>query len=133
MSLAATLWLIPAIRGEAPDAMTRYVWLGDGFGEIVQTLVAQPVRALSHLVEPNRILYLVQLLVPTGFVAVLGLPELGMALPGLAMNLQCQSAKPIPIGHPPLQPAARPMPTCQREPYSASDTAANRFKVGSMI
>ncbi|TET50573.1 MAG: DUF2079 domain-containing protein, partial [Anaerolineales bacterium] len=40
-----------------------------------------------HIAEPGRALYLLQLLAPTGFLALLGLPELLLAAPGLATNL----------------------------------------------
>jgi len=87
VSLLVTVWLIPTVRHEAPDTLLRYSWLGESFGQIAWTLFAQPAYVWSHLVEPNRILYLLQLLVPTGFLAVPGLSELAMAIPGLAVNL----------------------------------------------
>jgi uncharacterized membrane protein len=38
------------------------------------------------VVEPNRLLSLLQLVVPTGFLVLLGMPELLMAAPGLVIN-----------------------------------------------
>jgi uncharacterized membrane protein len=89
-SSAATFWLIPMLRHEPSNKLLRYAWLGDSPGQMMWTLVTKPGYALKNLAEPNRALYLLQLSIPTGFLALLGLPELLMAAPGLAINLLAQ-------------------------------------------
>ncbi|NLE45167.1 MAG: DUF2079 domain-containing protein [Chloroflexi bacterium] len=87
VSLATTLWLIPTLRLAPSDTLSRYAWLGDAPHDMLRTLLTDPMTVARRLAEPNRALYIVQLLVPTGFLAVLGLPELLMSAPGLIINL----------------------------------------------
>jgi uncharacterized membrane protein len=80
-------WLIPTLRHGPSDTLSRYDWLGEAPVQMLATLISRPEYVWQNVAEPNRALYLLQLLLPTGFVALLGLPELLMAAPGLAMNL----------------------------------------------
>ena len=78
--------LIPGIRGEALDALARYGWLGSSPGQILATAFTEPGLIWRHLISPNRLLYLLQISLPVGFLNLLGLPEFLLALPGLATN-----------------------------------------------
>jgi len=84
------LWLIPSLRHEASDTLSRYSWLGATPDQMVWTALTRPRAVWEHLAEPNRGLYLLQLLAPTGLLAVVGLPELLLAAPGLITNLLAQ-------------------------------------------
>lgn len=87
VSLATMFWLIPALREAPSDSLSRYEWLGETPQAMIATLVREPDRVWDKLTNPTRGLYLLQLMVPTGFLALIGIPELMMALPGLAINL----------------------------------------------
>jgi uncharacterized membrane protein len=87
VSVAVMFWLIPTLRQGPSDTLSRYTWLGETPAQILGALVFRFQYVLQNLAEPNRVLYLLQLLVPVGFLALLGLPELLMAIPGLALNL----------------------------------------------
>ena len=82
-----SFWLLPTIRGETLDAMERYAWLGGNTAEIVQTLFTNPTHVWDYLVQTDRLLYLVQLSIPVGFLNFVGLPELLIAQPFLMTNL----------------------------------------------
>jgi uncharacterized membrane protein len=96
VSSITMFWLIPTLRQGPSDTVARYGWLGETPGQMAWTLVSRPGYVWRTLAEPNRALYLLQLLLPIGFLALLGLPELLLAAPGLAINLlaqhHCQSA-----------------------------------------
>ena len=90
-----SFWLLPTIRGESLDALARYAWLGNDLREMGQTAVTDPGRIWAFLTRPDRLHYLWQLLLPVGFIALLGLPELLIVVPFLLTNLLadhfCQS------------------------------------------
>jgi uncharacterized membrane protein len=90
VSSATMFWLIPALRQGPSDTLERYGWLGESPGQMAWTLLSQPGTVCRTLAEPNRALYLLQLLLPVGFLALLGLPELLLAAPGLAINILAQ-------------------------------------------
>jgi uncharacterized membrane protein len=90
VSSATMFWLIPSLRQGPSDTLERYGWLGESPGQMAWTLVSQPGTVCRTLAEPNRALYLLQLLLPVGFTALLGLPELLLAAPGLAINILAQ-------------------------------------------
>jgi uncharacterized membrane protein len=90
VSTITMFWLIPTLREGPSDTLARYGWLGETPVEMLQTLFTRPAFVWQHLAEPNRGLYLVQLLLPTGFLALLALPELLLAAPGLAINLMAE-------------------------------------------
>jgi uncharacterized membrane protein len=96
VSAGTMFWLIPMLRHEPSDTLARYAWLGETPHQMVGTLLARPGYVWRALAKPDRGLYLLQLLVPTGFLALAGLPELMMALPGLIVNLlarhHCQAS-----------------------------------------
>jgi uncharacterized membrane protein len=80
-------WLIPTLRQGPSDTLARYGWLGETPVEMLATLITRPAYVWQNLADPDRALYLLQLLAPTGFLALLALPELLLAAPGLAINL----------------------------------------------
>ncbi len=90
VSSAAMFWLIPALRQGPSDTLDRYGWLGGSPGQMALTLITRPGTVCQTLAEPNRALYLLQLLLPIGFLSLLGLPELLLAAPGLAINILAQ-------------------------------------------
>ncbi|MCK4451432.1 MAG: DUF2079 domain-containing protein, partial [Anaerolineae bacterium] len=53
-------------------------------------MITRPVDIWHQITEPARLLYLLQLLLPVGFLALIGLPELIPAIPGLMLNLLAQ-------------------------------------------
>ncbi len=85
--LATTFWLLPTVRGESLDAFERYSWLGDSPQGMLATFFTNPARVWRHMVTPDRIKYIGQLFLPVGFIALIGLPELLLALPGIVTNL----------------------------------------------
>ncbi|KAA3664959.1 MAG: DUF2079 domain-containing protein [Chloroflexi bacterium] len=85
--LFTSFWLLPTVRGESLDAMIRYTWMGDTTTEIAQTIFTKPELIWEHLISTNRLLYLVQLSEPVGFLNFLGLPEIMIAQPFLMTNL----------------------------------------------
>ncbi len=92
---ATTFWLLPTVRGEPLDALARYQWMGDTPGEILLTLFTKPGLVWEHVVSTSNLTYLLQLLLPVGFLALLGVPELLLAIPIIGTNLLadhfCQS------------------------------------------
>lgn len=87
LSLATMFWLIPTLRDAPSDTLSRYDWLGETPQAMLTTLIREPERVWDKLANPTRGLYLLQLLIPTGFLALIGMPEFMMAAPGLAINL----------------------------------------------
>jgi uncharacterized membrane protein len=91
-----SFWLIPLVRGEASDTLTRYGWLGDSPVDMLIMALTQPGLIWQELTQPYRLFYLTQLLLPLGFLALFGWPEFLLVLPGLGLNLlaqhHCQSA-----------------------------------------
>jgi len=102
---ATSFWLLPTIRGETLDAFSRYQWMGETPGDTFLTLFTKPGRVLEQVVSTDNLVYLLQLLLPLGFLSLLGLPELLLALPIMGSNLlahhfcqptiYCQYAAPV--------------------------------------
>jgi len=102
---ATSFWLLPAVRGESLDALSRYSWLGSSPPQMLVALVTRPAEIWRQVTEPSRLLYLLQLFLPVGFLALGGWRELLPAVPGLALNLlarhhcqptiYCQYAVPV--------------------------------------
>ncbi len=90
VSSATMFWLIPTLRQGPSDTFDRYKWLGESVGQMVLTLISRPYYVCQNLAEPNRLLYILQLLLPVGFLALAGLPELLLAAPGLVINILAQ-------------------------------------------
>ncbi|MEM8859556.1 MAG: DUF2079 domain-containing protein [Chloroflexota bacterium] len=88
-------WLLPTVRGEEIDTLSRYAWLGDGLVGMLQTMVTDPMRVINHLVKQSNWLYMLQLLLPLGLLPLLGFREFLLAVPAFGINLlsaqECQS------------------------------------------
>ncbi len=65
----------------------RYGALGDSFADVIKSFVTRPAVALSIAIEPARVRYLIGLLLPTAFLALLGPEILLLSLPLLLANL----------------------------------------------
>ncbi len=65
----------------------RYGYLGAGPGEMVASLLTRPGTVIEQLRAAQAGRYLLQLLFPTAFVALLGPEVLALALPSFAVNL----------------------------------------------
>ncbi|MBI1736755.1 MAG: DUF2079 domain-containing protein [Candidatus Rokubacteria bacterium] len=79
--------LMPYFRGERYPHLKRYAYLGGSFGEILGSLVARPWRWLPVAFAPAKLLYLLAMLAPLGFLPLLAPRALAAALPALAVNL----------------------------------------------
>lgn len=88
-SLMALFVVIPAFRGAASDTLSRYGWLGDSPVAMLHTLLTRPGFVMQHqFVEaPFRWQFLLRLLLPLGFLPLLGPAVLAVGLPTLVYNL----------------------------------------------
>ena len=66
--------------------LDRYGYLGDGFGEILWTLVSRPIYVLSENFSSRELLYPIRVLAPVAFLPALT-PVGLLALPYLVINL----------------------------------------------
>ena len=78
---------IPDARGNAHFALSYYSYLGGTTQEIVQNLIFKPQIAFGHLFSLSTFDYLHQLLIPTGYLALLSPFYLIFTLPELAIYL----------------------------------------------
>ena len=93
VALAAVWFALDAmvIMPYAGGLVTRFYAYYRDFGstpiEMASTLLFQPAQLALRLSDPARVKYLVSLLVPLGFLPLLGPSALLIALPRLALNL----------------------------------------------
>ncbi len=80
-------WVIPAFRGEPYSHLGRYAAFGGSLLEILAGVVLHPLRTIARLASGDRLVYLLAMLAPLGFLSLLGPLELAGALPALAQNL----------------------------------------------
>jgi uncharacterized membrane protein len=80
-------FVIPHFRREPYVHLWRYSALGHSLGAIAVTMLLHPVRTLGVLLTGGRLLYLLLMLAPLGFLPLLGAWDLVGALPALAENL----------------------------------------------
>jgi uncharacterized membrane protein len=90
-------WVIPHFRHEAYVHLWRYARFGHSLGEIVLTLITHPFRTLGELFTVGRLVYIVAMLAPLGFLSLLGGWDLVGVLPALAQNLL--SSDPVLFNH----------------------------------
>jgi uncharacterized membrane protein len=90
-------WVIPHFRHEPYVHLWRYAHLGHSLGEIILTCVAHPLRTIGGLLTGARLVYLMAMLAPLGFLPPFGGWDLLGALPALAQNLL--SSDPILYNH----------------------------------
>lgn len=65
----------------------RYGYLGDSPSEMMRTMATQPSLVVQQLRDAEALRYVVEMLLPVGFVALLAPEVLLLALPSLAINL----------------------------------------------
>ena len=85
-------WVIPHFRHEPYVHLWRYRHLGYSLGEIIVTTVTHPLRTIGGHLTGGRLVYLMALLAPLGFLPLLGGWDLMGALPALAQNLLSSDA-----------------------------------------
>ena len=90
-------WIIPHFRHEPYVHLWRYRHLGHSLGEIILTMVAHPLRTIGGLLTGGRLVYLMAMLAPLGFLPLLGGWDPVGALPALAQNLL--SSDPVLFNH----------------------------------
>src|SRR5260370_10613728 len=96
-------WVIPYFCHEPYVHLWRYAHLRQSLGEIILAIVTHPLRTVSELLSGRRLLDVLALLAPLGFLPVLGAWDLVGALPALAQNLI--STDPILYNHHPQHQA----------------------------
>lgn len=89
----ATQVLVPWFRGGNEFLYTQiiYGWLGNSPGEMLRTMFTNPGYVLATINTPDRWSYLVQMLLPFGFLMVLQPRLLLITLPIFAINLLSSS------------------------------------------
>src|SRR5262249_48218485 len=80
-------WTVPSYRGAPYPPPGRSARFGASVGEIVAGALLPPLHTLGGVLTGQRLIYLLALLAPLGFLPLLGLPDLVGAGPGLAQNL----------------------------------------------
>ncbi|MDO8270006.1 MAG: DUF2079 domain-containing protein, partial [Candidatus Levybacteria bacterium] len=82
-----TAFAIPNARGTEHFALSYYLYLGDSFLDILKNLFVKPQLLFSHLLTTSTITYFHELLIPTGYIALLSPLYLIFALPDFAIYL----------------------------------------------
>lgn len=82
-----TRWIIPAFRGEPYSHLGRWAAFGRSLPEILLGLGLHPLRVLAHVATPDRLVYVLAMLAPLGFLSLGGPAALAGAVPTLALNL----------------------------------------------
>jgi len=85
------LWVIPFFRdetlGKDYQYIERYLYLGDNVPSIIRTALTQPGLVLAHLIVPVKIEFVLHLLIPLGFIPIIGAELFALALPTFAYLL----------------------------------------------
>ena len=90
--------IMPYFReGAGYHHLYRYTHLGNSLGEILVSILLRPWRWLGVLLTMPKLVYMLALLAPLGFLPLLAPRVFAAAIPGLAMNLL--SVDPILINH----------------------------------
>lgn len=81
-------YIIPHFRqGMSHFGVGFYSDYGESPGKILLGFMKQPLKVISTVFSKNRLLYLLQLFLPAGFLPIVGLPFILMALPEWGINL----------------------------------------------
>jgi uncharacterized membrane protein len=80
-------YLMPFFRGEPYPHLGRYAYLGSSLGEILLNMVVRPWRWVEVALTGGKLIYLLLLLLPFGFLPLRSPRVLAAALPGLSQNL----------------------------------------------
>lgn len=86
-SLVSFAVIIPFFRGGEHFAIERYDQFGGSTGDVIKTLLFNPLRVILYLVSHNALDYIHDLLVSLSFLSLLSPVHLLLALPELAINL----------------------------------------------
>ncbi len=79
--------VMPAIAGDAYFPTGRYEYLGGDFGQMALSLLRHPLMVLQHLLISEKLVFLLLLLVPVGFLPLLGGETFIFAVPTLGYLL----------------------------------------------
>jgi uncharacterized membrane protein len=80
-------YVMPLFRGEPYPHLHRYDYLGTSLAEILVNMVIRPWRWVGVALSGGKLVYLLVMLLPLGFLPLLAPRVLAAALPGLAVNL----------------------------------------------
>jgi uncharacterized membrane protein len=80
-------YVLPLFRGEPYPHLHRHAYLGSSLGEILLNIVVRPWRWIGVALTGGKILYLLLMLLPLGFLPLLAPRVLAAVLPALALNL----------------------------------------------
>lgn len=90
-TVALLVYVIPYFYGTASGTgfyyAYRYAYLGKNVPEIILTAISQPGLVLEHLLVPDKIEFVLQLLVPLAFIPLVGAEVLALAVPSLGYLL----------------------------------------------
>ena len=80
-------YVMPFFRGAPYPHLHRYDYLGTSLAEILVNMVIRPWRWVGVALSGGKLVYLLLMLLPLGFLPLLAPRVLAAALPGLALNL----------------------------------------------
>ncbi len=84
---------IPFANGGQHFALSYYSDFGSSLGGIITTALRSPIKIFSLIIQPGKLLYLLQLFSAVGFVSLLSPLFLLFALPDLSINLLSSNAQ----------------------------------------
>ena len=80
-------YVMPIFRGEPYPHLHRFAYLGSSLGEILLNIVVRPWRWVGVAFAGGKLVYLLVMLLPLGFLPLLAPRALAAAVPPLALNL----------------------------------------------
>ena len=80
-------YVMPLFRGEPYPHLHRYAYLGSSLGDVLLSIAMRPWRWVGVVLTGGRLLYLLLMLAPLGFLPLLAPRVLLAAGPGIAVNL----------------------------------------------
>jgi uncharacterized membrane protein/fermentation-respiration switch protein FrsA (DUF1100 family) len=79
--------LIPLVRGSGHFALSYYSDFGNSASDIFKNVLLSPLKTASTVLQPTKLLFLFQLLLPLGLLSLLSPLALIFAVPDLAIDL----------------------------------------------
>jgi len=92
-------WAIPSVRKSQHFALSYYSDFGTSPTQVVKNIILSPLKTLGTVFSPEKLLYLLQIFVPLGFLSILGLPFLLFAIPDLGINLLSNNTQLVQIAY----------------------------------
>lgn len=87
-SLVAMFVMIPFFRrGELSDSFQRFSYFGNSGGEVISTIIRDPVDAIRQMLTRNKLFYIFKLFYPVAFLTLFAPFTLIVILPCLVINL----------------------------------------------